>query len=411
MQSMLVSMATNKCIIPPPLAAPHLALGHPSRHPASTGRSAQADTRCGSVLGWGEAAGARLSIIVLMSSPDVGDRVRAGQAHQTRGRMATKGFAEAVPLKMTWNLDNLEIKTWGVENALKPIIKNIMSLVNNKQKVRRKKGCSKKSSALVMALEVATANFVEMGLIIARENKEASEDILTVVEDIRKHGHNLILTSRDFTGDPCSSVRRGQMVRSAQELLSSVARLLILADMLDVHVLLMRVDQAKQDLEFMAGVSSQKQLMEGMRRLEASVTSLSQLAHIRQREVKDPELKDGLAAARAVLVRGSPMLLSSCNVSVRYPDMALAKQNRDNIHRQMCSAVESIHDIVSGKYSSEHKEQQTEDTLSQMLRRVLESIKINKTTCITEVETRKEIETTVRLIKREEGFYNIFPVD
>ena len=312
---------------------------------------------------------------------------------------------------MTWNLDNLEIKTWGVENALKPIIKNIMSLVNNKQKVRRKKGCSKKSSALVMALEVATANFVEMGLIIARENKEASEDILTVVEDIRKHGHNLILTSRDFTGDPCSSVRRGQMVRSAQELLSSVARLLILADMLDVHVLLMRVDQAKQDLEFMAGVSSQKQLMEGMRRLEASVTSLSQLAHIRQREVKDPELKDGLAAARAVLVRGSPMLLSSCNVSVRYPDMALAKQNRDNIHRQMCSAVESIHDIVSGKYSSEHKEQQTEDTLSQMLRRVLESIKINKTTCITEVETRKEIETTVRLIKREEGFYNIFPVD
>ena len=255
------------------------------------------------------------------------------------GRMSTKGFAEAVPLKMTWNLDNLEIKTWGVENALKPIIKNIMSLVNNKQKPRRKKGCSKKSSALVRALEVATANFVEMGLIIARENKEASEDILTVVEDIRRHGHNLILTSREFTGDPCSSVRRGQMVRAAQELLSSVARLLILADMLDVHVLLMRVDQAKQDLEFMAGVSSQKQLMEGMRRLEASVTSLSQLAHIRQREVKDPDLKDGLAAARAVLVRGSPMLLSSCNVSVRYPDMALAKQNRDNIHRYITICI------------------------------------------------------------------------
>ena len=247
--------------------------------------------------------------------------------------MSSKSFADATPIKMAWNLDKLEIKTWGVENALKPIIKNIMSLVNNKPKPRKKKGCSKKSSALVMALEIATANFVEMGHIIASENTEASEDILNVVEDIRRHGHNLIMTSRDFTGDPCSSVRRGQMVRSAQELLSSVARLLILADMLDVHMLLMRVEQAKQDLEFMAGVTSQKQLMEGMRRLETSVKSLSHLAHVRQREVKDPVLKDGLAAARAVLVRGSPMLLSSCNVSVRYPDMALAKQNRDNIHR------------------------------------------------------------------------------
>merc|ERR1719362_178765 len=152
----------------------------------------------------------------------------------------------------------------------------------------------------------------------------------------------------------------------------------------------------------MAGVTSQKQLMEGMRRLEASVKSLSHLAHVRQREVKDPVLKDGLAAARAVLVRGSPMLLSSCNVSVRYPDMALAKQNRDNIHRQMCSAVESIHDIVSGKYSSEEKEQ-GEDTLLQMLRRVLECIKTNKTTCITKVETRQEIETTLEQVICKSG--------
>ena len=63
----------------------------------------------------------------------------------------------------------------------------------------------------------------------------------------------------------------------------------------------------------------------------------------------------------------------------------------------MCSAVESIHDIVSGKYSTKEKEQ-SEDTLLQMLRRVLECIKTNKTTCITEVETRQEIETMVMRI-------------
>ena len=58
------------------------------------------------------------------------------------------------------------------------------------------------------------------------------------------------------------------MVRAAQELLTSVTRLLILADMLDVHLLMLKVDTARQDLQYLASVTNQKQLMEGMRRLE-----------------------------------------------------------------------------------------------------------------------------------------------
>lgn len=44
--------------------------------------------------------------------------------------------------------------------------------------------------------------------------------------------------SQEFANDPCSSVRRGAMVRAARALLSAVTRLLILADMVDVHRLL-----------------------------------------------------------------------------------------------------------------------------------------------------------------------------
>ena len=72
----------------------------------------------------------------------------------------------------------------------------------------------------------------------------------------------------------------------------------------------------------------------------------------------------------------------------------------------MCSAVESIHDIVSGKYCSTEKEQR-EDTLLQMLTRVLECIKTNKTTCLTEVEIRNEIETTVMRIYRGGPLENV----
>lgn len=46
------------------------------------------------------------------------------------------------------------------------------------------------------------------------------------------------LAAREFADDPCSSLKRGNMVRAARNLLSAVTRLLILADMVDVHLLL-----------------------------------------------------------------------------------------------------------------------------------------------------------------------------
>lgn len=46
------------------------------------------------------------------------------------------------------------------------------------------------------------------------------------------------VASQEFAEEPCSSMKRGAMVRAARALLSSVTRLLILADMVDVHLLM-----------------------------------------------------------------------------------------------------------------------------------------------------------------------------
>lgn len=51
-------------------------------------------------------------------------------------------------------------------------------------------------------------------------------------------GETMDDASQDFAADPCSSAKRGAMVRAARALLSAVTRLLILADMVDVHLLL-----------------------------------------------------------------------------------------------------------------------------------------------------------------------------
>jgi len=51
-------------------------------------------------------------------------------------------------------------------------------------------------------------------------------------------GEQMRVASGEFASDPCSSMKRGAMVRAARALLSSVTRLLIIADMVDVHLML-----------------------------------------------------------------------------------------------------------------------------------------------------------------------------
>lgn len=46
------------------------------------------------------------------------------------------------------------------------------------------------------------------------------------------------LAAREFSEEPCASSKRGAMVRAARNLLSAVTHLLVLADMVDVHLLL-----------------------------------------------------------------------------------------------------------------------------------------------------------------------------
>ena len=61
---------------------------------------------------------------------------------------------------------------------------------------------------------------------------------------------------------------RSSMVAAARDLLAAVTRLLILADMVDVHILMEKVNLTQDDLRFVRGTTSQPELMEGMRRLE-----------------------------------------------------------------------------------------------------------------------------------------------
>lgn len=199
------------------------------------------------------------------------------------------------------------------------------------------------------AVEKATENFIQRGEQIAYENPDITSEMLSAVDEVRKTGEAMSIAAREFSEDPCSSLKRGNMVRAARNLLSAVTRLLILADMVDVHLLLKSLHIVEDDLKALKNASSQDELISNMRKFGQNANELIKQAAKRQHELKDPQLRDDLAAARAVLKKHSTMLLTASKVYVRHPELDLAKVNRDFVLKQVCEAVNTISDVAQGK--------------------------------------------------------------
>ncbi|XP_052125631.1 catenin alpha isoform X3 [Frankliniella occidentalis] len=252
-------------------------------------------------------------------------------------------------ITVKWDPKNLEIRTMSVEKTLEPLVLQVTTLVNTKGPSKKKKGRSKRALVLVAAVEKATENFIERGEMIAYENPDIKSEMLSAVEEVRKTGAAMSLAAREFADDPCSSLKRGNMVRAARNLLSAVTRLLILADMVDVHLLLKSLRVVEDDLEKVKNASSQKELVENITAFGRNASELMNQAAKRQQELKDPQLRDDLAAARAVLKKHSTMLLTASKVYVRHPELAAAKANRDYVFKQVCEAVTTISDVAQGK--------------------------------------------------------------
>ena len=142
----------------------------------------------------------------------------------------------------------------------------LTKLLDTKQQVasRKKKGRSQKAQVLVAALEKATANFLDKGQQIADENAEVEQEMTLAVGAVRKTGEIMTAASGEFTEDPASTLKRGNVVRAARNLLTAVARLLILADLVDVHRLMKSLQLVQELMERIRGASSQIELDEGI---------------------------------------------------------------------------------------------------------------------------------------------------
>ncbi|XP_078087298.1 catenin alpha-1 [Mustelus asterias] len=258
-------------------------------------------------------------------------------------------------ISFKWDPKNLEIRTLAVERLLEPLVTQVTTLVNtsNRGPSNKKKGRSKKAHVLAASVEQATQNFLEKGEKIAHESQYLKEELIAAVEDVRKQGEMMRSASSEFAEDPCSAMKRGNMVRAARALLSAVTRLLILADMADVYKLLVQLKVVEETLIKVRNANSEQELGIQFKALKPEVDKLNLMAAKRQQELKDIHHRDQMAAARGVLQKNIPMLYTASQACLQHPDVAAYKANRDLIYKQLTQAVTGISNAAQATTSED----------------------------------------------------------
>ncbi|KAM4677321.1 catenin alpha-1 [Discoglossus pictus] len=262
-------------------------------------------------------------------------------------------------INFKWDPKSLEIRTLAVERLLEPLVTQVTTLVNssNKGPSNKKKGRSKKAHVLAASVEQATQNFLEKGDKIAKDSQFLKEELVAAVEDVRKQGEQMRSSSGEFADDPCSSVKRGNMVRAARALLSAVTRLLILADMADVYKLLVQLKVVEEGIVKLRNAGTEQDLGIQYKALKAEVDKLNLMTAKRQQELKDVGHRDQMAAARGILQKNIPILYTASQACLQHPDVAAYKANRDLIYKQLQQAVTGISNAAQATASEESANQ------------------------------------------------------
>ena len=156
-------------------------------------------------------------------------------------------------------------------------------------------------------------------------------------------GDQMHEASKQFADEPLSEEKRSVVARAARTLLSSVTRLLIVADMLDVQRLLKCLQLVQADLDRLhTQCKSEAELANAYSAYDLHMTQMVELAGCRQNDLLNAQLRDQVACARGVLLRRSPLFYTAIKTGIAYPDLPQARENCDVFHAQLANSVKEI---------------------------------------------------------------------
>ncbi|XP_023815550.1 alpha-catulin isoform X1 [Oryzias latipes] len=258
------------------------------------------------------------------------------------------------------NFDSgLEIKTRSVEQTLIPLVTQITTLINHKDKPKKSERTLTAIHRVGQAVNVAVGRFVAVGEAIASENQELKDEMGQACFEARRAGDAIAQLTDVGSDTPAPSddrvtvfSDRTAMVKAARMLLSSVTKVLVLADRIVIKQIITSRNKVLVTLDHLERVSTFQEFVQIFSQFGNEMVEFAHLTGDRQNDLKDEKKKARMAAARAVLEKCTMMLLTASKTCLRHPDCESARINKDAVFHRMRCALEQVIEIVTEARSS-----------------------------------------------------------
>ena len=236
-----------------------------------------------------------------------------------------------------------------MQTNLEPLVINVRKLINHDRVVVLKRR-SEKSRIVLEDIRRAVVTFIDIGEHIAKDNPSHESELLDCIDEVELSGQNLSSRAEEFSLNPLKLSLRAEMVEAARSVLSSVTKLLLFADFIDVQNLLNSIAEAEKILERLKSWESDSL------ELHKHFSSMSELildkSGSRQDDFLDPGDKLRLAEARDIFSECYCLLFSVENdlshiSTTEHKERTLAFEQTEEALVVLKTAIQGSKDIDS----------------------------------------------------------------
>ncbi|XP_059513573.1 alpha-catulin isoform X3 [Myotis daubentonii] len=258
----------------------------------------------------------------------------------------------------------LEIKTRSVEQTLLPLVSQITTLINHKDNTKKSDKTLQAIQRVGQAVNLAVGRFVKVGEAIANENWDLKEEITIACIEAKQAGETIAaLTDVSTPNHPESGGQitiftdKTGVIKAARLLLSSVTKVLLLADRVVIKQIITSRNKVLATMERLEKVNSFQEFVQIFSQFGNEMVEFAHLTGDRQNDLKDEKKKAKMAAARAVLEKCTMMLLTTSKMNIEALRENLYFQSKENLSATLEAVLERTEDFTDSAYTShEHRE-------------------------------------------------------
>ncbi|XP_025288417.1 alpha-catulin isoform X2 [Canis lupus baileyi] len=248
----------------------------------------------------------------------------------------------------------LEIKTRSVEQTLLPLVSQITTLINHKDNTKKSDKTLQAIQRVGQAVNLAVGRFVKVGEAIANENWDLKEEINVACIEAKQAGETIAaltdissLNHTESDGQITIFTDKTGVIKAARLLLSSVTKVLLLADRVVIKQIITSRNKVLATMERLEKVNSFQEFVQIFSQFGNEMVEFAHLTGDRQNDLKDEKKKAKMAAARAVLEKCTMMLLTASKTCLRHPNCESAHKNKEGVFERMKVALDKVIEIVT----------------------------------------------------------------